>query len=597
MSANPNPNWIRTLREQQAKGNAETLFNNEGSPDAELDGDLDLRDMRRQISKIHSATCHSLASLNVPIKLRYMVCVILAAANGKPQFSASQRTLVGLLFKESDSRSYEAKRAEVKRMLDKLDDWQGDKNNPTIFTVRGGGKTKNTDGTWEFHDTHFSGGLLDALAEALLSPRSEIRMREAVNIALASLIKRPSKDSRYQPKAPTPDELQQRERKAAITMALKAAEKELEKAEELRGDPIRYVEALAREMVEAASRKFTETPPQESLTASVSGEITELEAEGGGTFSTLPPPRTKAGFSKRPPKDKEEYRGSKSETQRGDNAPGCASSEAFEAVRVFGEVDEFRVTMLDDKKPKGSPAELYEVLTGGGLRLRLPALLRRNEEQGESLIVRPVGGHLIQMDDCDRATLERLAPFARVAIETSDGSFQSWLALPVGTDRTERDAIRARILRALGGVDRSASGAMRWPGSINQKPGRGGFRVRLINASPGRFVTVEELEGAGLLAALPPPMISHSKPRAGRTPRTWPDYQRCVREALARKDGSPDLSIADKNYCVLALGRGWSESEVEARLCELRDKARRRPGYARSTVAYAARVVSGSVSS
>jgi hypothetical protein len=90
-------------------------------------------------------------------------------------------------------------------------------------------------------------------------------------------------------------------------------------------------------------------------------------------------------------------------------------------------------------------------------------------------------------------------------------------------------------------------------------------------------------------------LVQSAKPRANRAPVQWPDYQRCVSEAKRKDDGNPDMSDADKNWCILALDRGWQSSEVELKLAELRDKARRRPEYARRTVAYAASVVNSRV--
>jgi hypothetical protein len=270
--------------------------------------------------------------------------------------------------------------------------------------------------------------------------------------------------------------------------------------------------------------------------------------------------------------------------------PGAEEGAA--AVRAF-DVAEFQITLLDDSKPKGSEPEGFERLCGAELLSFLPGLLKRNRENGESLIIRPVAPNLIQVDDCDRATLEVLQPFSFLTVETSEGNYQAWIALPVGVAKAERDATRRRLLAKLDGADRSASGAMRWPGSLNHKPGRGRFMVRLRAAAPGRTATVAELEAAGLLALVSPnPQPARpSKLRANRAPREWPDYQRCVREAKRRGDDSPDLSDADKNWSILALDRGWQPADVEAKLCELRDKARRRPDYARRTVAYAASVV------
>jgi hypothetical protein len=271
---------------------------------------------------------------------------------------------------------------------------------------------------------------------------------------------------------------------------------------------------------------------------------------------------------------------------------GGSVEMAVEAARAF-DVAEFQVTMLDDEKPKGLEPELYEPLSKDDFEKWLPNLLRRNAGKSESLIVRPVASNLIQIDDCDRAMLERLQPFSLLTFETSAGSYQAILALPADTEKPERNAVRRRLLAQFQEADWSASGAMRWPGSFNHKRGRNKFMVRLCAAHPGRLVTVAELEAANMLAPVPPPSqpTQPERPRAARAPVSWPNYERCVREAPKKQSGEADLSIADKNWSILALDRGWPDAEVEAKLCELRDKAKRRPEYARKTVAYAARVV------
>ncbi len=277
--------------------------------------------------------------------------------------------------------------------------------------------------------------------------------------------------------------------------------------------------------------------------------------------------------------------------------PGGVSVEmAVEAARAF-DVAEFQVTMLDDEQPKGGKPESFEQLSKDDFEKWLPSLLRRNAEKSESLIVRPVASNLIQIDDCDSVMLERLQPFSLLSFETSADNYQAILALLRDTEKPERDAVRRRLLAQFQKADRSASGAMRWPGSLNHKQGRNKFVVRLCAAHPGRCATVAELEAANMLAPVPPPSqpARPERQRAARAPLSWPDYERCVRGAPKKKSGEPDLSIADKDWSILALDRGWPDAEVEAMLCELRDKAKRRPEYARKTVAYAASVVNSRV--
>jgi len=283
------------------------------------------------------------------------------------------------------------------------------------------------------------------------------------------------------------------------------------------------------------------------------------------------------------------------ETQPAPVSPDPVAVEmAAQAVEACG-VEQYQLTVLDDAAPKGEAAG-FETLTRGELSEMLPALLQRSARRGRSVIVRPVASNLIQADDLDRAAVERVQHFAFMAVETSAGNYQAWIALPFDIGKDERDALRRRLLDGVG-ADRGASGAMRWPGSINFKAGRGQFMVRLVSSNPGRVATVAELEASDMLAPVSPNLHLTQPPklRANRAPVQWPDYQRCVNEAKRKEDGSPDMSDADKNWCILALDRGWPEIEVESKLRELRDKARKRPEYARRTVAYARSVVNSRV--
>jgi hypothetical protein len=263
---------------------------------------------------------------------------------------------------------------------------------------------------------------------------------------------------------------------------------------------------------------------------------------------------------------------------------------AARAVEACG-VEQYQLTILDDAAPKGEAAG-FETLTRGELSEMLPAILDHGAKRGRSVIVRPVASNLIQADDLSRATVERVQSFAFMTVETSAGNYQAWVALPPGIGKDERDALRRRLLDGVG-ADRGASGAMRWPGSINFKAGRDQFMVRLISSNPGRVATVAELEASDMLAPVSPNLrlAPSSKPRANRAPVQWPDYQRCMGEAKRKGDGSADRSDADKNWSILAVGRGWDSPEVESKLCELSEKARKRPDYARRTVAYARSVV------
>ncbi len=262
-------------------------------------------------------------------------------------------------------------------------------------------------------------------------------------------------------------------------------------------------------------------------------------------------------------------------------------SDADRAVDVFESVGAsmFGVTLRDEPACKAADFEYVTNLTK-----HLPKYLSRNAISMESVIVRPQGAPFIQLDDLSAEARARVEPFSFLSIEPSEELYQAWVAL---SSEAERDATRRRLVDWVG-ADRGASGALRWPGSVNHKPGRNGFKVRVIHTTPGRVATTAELEAAGLPPPVSPiPPLPAPRSRVERAPRTWPDYQRCLNEAKRKASGGPDRSEADKNWCILARGRGWPELEIESKLREVSDKAKRRPDYARRTVAYAVGIAGG----
>lgn len=220
--------------------------------------------------------------------------------------------------------------------------------------------------------------------------------------------------------------------------------------------------------------------------------------------------------------------------------------------------------------------------TPNDLERNIGSYLDSAADQGRSFIVR-VRGHAIMVDDCDRKTLERLRPYSFMQVETSAENFQSWVA--VSDTGGDLETLRRRFFEALkleGLTGNGGSyGALRWPGSVNYKPGRNEFIVRLLHTS-ARRVSADELERAGLLADLPEP-----PPRSETTGnRPWPDYE------MERAAIGDDRSRVDWHWSIKALDRGHSIEATIAELECLSDKAAsRRDGYARKTVERAARVV------
>ena len=229
----------------------------------------------------------------------------------------------------------------------------------------------------------------------------------------------------------------------------------------------------------------------------------------------------------------------------------------------------------------------------GGMRMLLPEWVRLSSELEQNLIIRahhPAHGILAQLDDLDGAQLDRLQGRAFLNVETSPGSFQLWMLIE-GADAV----FVKRLMRGIGSDSRAnCSGRVAGSPNIKRKYAPIFPTVRLVASQPGRTVDPAELESAGLVA--PPavaraPMPSHFHESAGG--RGWPDYERCLRGAPPRADGSQDRSRADYLWAKWALERNNSLDAVMVELLDLSVKAkeewkRGNRDYVRRTVEAAA---------
>jgi hypothetical protein len=270
-------NWLRAAsREEQEADRAE------------------LAELRRHVAKTHSSTSHGFALLGLPLKLRPLLSAIIAAAydekmtttapDGATVVTASYAALVELLFRSGDGRTFEAKKSEVRRLIKALRTWQEDKK-ITLCVISGGGREETEKGETIYHDTEFKLVFLDAIVRALYNNPTPEKMRAAVRLEIATMMKLPPFDARWQPRGPTPEEMQKRERKAALTMALKAAEKE----QDFHGDPVSFAERLAQEIVDAAREKWGETPYQKGESDVQAIDNNELESGGVCRIRHTPP--------------------------------------------------------------------------------------------------------------------------------------------------------------------------------------------------------------------------------------------------------------------------------------------------------------------
>src|ERR1035441_1441790 len=227
---------------------------------------------------------------------------------------------------------------------------------------------------------------------------------------------------------------------------------------------------------------------------------------------------------------------------------------------------------------------------------------------GENLIMRPSGAStaFVQLDDLMPEQLDRLREAACIIHATSPGNHQAWIAVsgvPEGKEAFKE--FTRRVRKAVGGNDKSASHATRVAGTENFKTKYAPEfpTVSIVETHPGRVMTPDQLESLGLLAAPEPVKTTTVKfPRRAQSTsgrdRHWPSYEMSLAGAPQGQDG-PDRSRADFWWSYLALQRGWSAEDTEAKLLEVSEKARERArggdaGYVHVTVTNAgARQIGG----
>jgi hypothetical protein len=292
-------------------------------------------------------------------------------------------------------------------------------------------------------------------------------------------------------------------------------------------------------------------------------------------------------------------------------APDEVAARTVLAMQSVGAA-QFKLVSLA-MQPLGAQSKCIraEDITGGALIPRMAALVAQSERQGVSVCLRPnkttderQNGALIQIDDCDAATVALLRPFAFLTVETSPGNFQVWLALPPDIGEVARMDVRGRLLRQLNPKNDpklpngGAFNSVRLPGCLNAKEKYrrkfGAYpRVRLVSAVMGLIVSPLELERAGLLAApqeKPKPVATTNT----KLPGACPDYHSYLNDS-ATVDGNPDRSRADIRWAMACLGAGFPQYAVVAELDRLSSKAQgRHDDYAATTVAHAAEFVAAS---
>jgi hypothetical protein len=530
----------------------------------------DLTDQRQAISRAVKALLSVLSVLGVPVQCRALIDALVALSDGRPSFEADDYAIAREVFKgESDPKARERLKKKVQRWRRALVIWQK-KTGFTLIQIAPGYKTG--EGPDEVkHKTVYRLPLLELAAQVLQRPG--VNMRDAACGVLAELKRRPPVIERASNR-PRPDA--DTYRKAALTFARKMCEsvgpeRARAYAEDLAGEMRRIAEQIAGDADSCTPE--TETPAQapdpravaafdaicERLRRDAPADSTDIKEGTQGAQSTAPacvPPVTVES------------------TQTGTDAshpmpasrdasvpPLTPEAEALQALEAFESVGvaSFEVTMRDEAT--GAPA-LFEVVDGTALRSRLAHYMQRNATAGESFIVRPRGAALIQIDDLDAAALVRVLPFSLLAVETSPANYQAWIAL-AAVDAAAVADVRARLIRGVS-ADKGASGALRWPGSLNLKPARRlpsgeAPRVRVAAVAFANCATVAGMEACCVLASPSNPTPTPQQPRALRAVQALPSYD----VELQRK---PSRSEADAAFLAIARDRGFTRAEAIAAL-------------------------------
>jgi hypothetical protein len=134
------------------------------------------------------------------------------------------------------------------------------------------------------------------------------------------------------------------------------------------------------------------------------------------------------------------------------------------------------------------------------------------------------------------------------------------------TKTESKDFIR-RVRKAVGHADASASaGTFNFKEKYLPEPPV----VTIIHAAPGRVMTLERLQGMGLLVEAEPVKIPVAPARvSGNHVRPWPSYEISLMRAPRKPDGTPDRSKADFGYVLTCLTGGKPVEDTIAKLMEV----------------------------
>lgn len=505
-----------------------------------------------------------LVAASLPEKSRSFVDYLVGLAGDRTEWFEANDLQVGMRARVGDVEMSRAAACKwVQRRRKELTEWQ-DQHNLALIECSPGGQ----DADGKRYPSRYKVNLLALAAATVEEARGGSQWKRdpsrALELAAQKIIEDTPQTPAYKPRfrAPRRDDeaVLIRNPKTAATLMCNAAG-----ILHARGEDVgAWLEQHIRELREAVGSVHTKAKEQWTDTSIA-------ESQGGGDpVADLSP---------------------LSEVEQA-TADACTALDAFSSVGA----SKFLVTMKDEST---GTDESKKNVTLRELALTMPVYVERNNQAEESLIVRPTGAALIQIDECAERECELLANQAFLVAETSPANYQVWLALPSATSDDERKQVRERLIRgalAGGAANVGAGGAMRFPGSRNCKAERrqpdGSFpRVRLSAVNYGRVVTTAELERAGLLAEPLPPCDSSAlqtsrqlRPMDIGVHRSTPDYEKCLRSVKCKPNGKPDRSDADLLFAVTCFDWKHGFDETVALLKRVSQKARaRRDDYAERT--------------
>jgi hypothetical protein len=524
-------------------------------------------------SYVTEAISQLLAAKDCPSKFRPLVDYLVGLAGGCTDWFEAADDEVGLNARPTaEGVSRDAACKWVQRMRKGFLEWEK-KANVTFIECMPGGRDPKTKKNFKSRYKVNLLGLAEAtLTDAQGEPQWRRDPRRALELVAAERADEtpitPPKKPRFRPPRRDENALLQRNPKTALTLLAEVAGILAERGEL---DADTFVDDFAARLRD----RLKTAPPCAPKVSTLKTE--SVDGTGGGTGGASRPMRVRCALCGEYWQIGEGHACPPKSQQIGVDTFVHPPAEAVAAVGLFESVGahEFGVTVKDETTGRCD----YDVMDGEALRAYLPGLLARNEAARESVIVRPEAERVTfwQVDDHGEDTRARLSVVAFITIETSPGNYLSYVAVADELEADELEAERKRFLARVAetGGNGGSYGAVRLPGTLNQKHDRAP-RVRVLHSTPGRTVTVAELEAADLLAPPPPP---RQKPPSnvvdfGAASRPWPSYEKALADAPRKANGQPDRSAADFSFAQLSFLRGKTCYDVRAKLLEVSESAR-----------------------